>query len=134
MDKETHESIEEENYSTKSIAPKNPTVALANDLANESMTVANLDFAVNEIVWTKVRGFATWPARIERIITTPAGRTMYEIYWFSDYRRSKVFRLQVFKFLENFEKFAMKFDEVVDLKTAFEAMYTYRQKFSGNNI
>lgn len=96
------------------------------------MTVTNPDFVVKEIIWAKIKGFYHWPAQIDKIITTAAGITMYEIIWFNDYRRSKIYKSQVFKFLENFEQFSNKFDDVVGLKTAaFEAMCTYRQNNFG---
>lgn len=91
--------------------------------------VAKPEFAVKEIVWSKLRGHSHWPARIERIVSNAAGTKMFDVVWFNDYRRSRIYRLQVFKFLENFEKFAIKFDDVVGLKTAaFEAMYCYRKE------
>lgn len=87
------------------------------------------DFVVNEIIWAKIRGSAHWPAKIERIVSTVAGLICYEIIWFNDYRRSKIHRTQAYKFLHNFEKFAVKFDQIIGLRTAaFEAMYEYRRQ------
>lgn len=99
---------------------------------SNTLTVAKPDFALNDIVWAKLKGYCHWPARIDKIIKTPSGSTMYEVVWFNDNRRSKMYKLQVFKFFENFEEFAKKFDDVIGLKTAaFEAMYIYRQNHFG---
>lgn len=99
---------------------------------SETLTVAKPEFAVNEIIWAKLKGFCHWPARIDKVIRTHSGSTMYEVIWYNDNRRSKMYKLQVFKFLENFEQFAKKFDDVIGLKTAaYEAMYTYRQNNFG---
>lgn len=76
-------------------------------------TVAVMPFKINEIVWGKIRGWPHWPARI----TVLEGRR-YEVIWFNDYRKSKLFPSQVFKFTENFEKFAVKFPNSVGLQTA----------------
>lgn len=86
------------------------------------------DFVLNEIVWAKIRGFVCWPAKIDRVIAANRGATKYVVLWYNDYRRTTVFKSQIFKFLDSFEKFATKFDDVIGLKTAaFEAMYEYRQ-------
>lgn len=91
-------------------------------------TIAKPDFAPKEIVWAKIRGFPHWPAKISCVTTTANGKIMYEVKWYNDYRCTKIHKMQVFKFLENFEKFSSKFDEVIGLKTAaFEALYEYRQ-------
>lgn len=54
---------------------------------------------------------------------------MYDIVWFNDYRHSNIYKSQAYKFFEQFEKFADKFDDVIGLKAAaFEAMYEYKKK------
>lgn len=54
---------------------------------------------------------------------------MYEIVWCNDYRRSKIHKKQISKFLENFEIYSKSFDDFIGLKTAaFEAMYEYRKE------
>lgn len=95
----------------------------------ETNAVAKPEHRVNEIIWAKIKGFAHWPAKIAKISSTANGNIFYEVVWYNDYRRTKIYKLQVFKFFENFEKFASKFDEVVGLKTAaFEAMYEYKKR------
>lgn len=76
-------------------------------------TVAVLAFSVNEIVWGKIRGWPHWPARV----TSIEGRK-FEVVWFNDYRKSKLFRTQLFKFCDNFEQFAQKFPTTIGLETA----------------
>lgn len=95
------------------------------------LTIACPEFNVNEIIWAKIKGFSHWPAKIERIITRPNGSVMYEVRWYNDYRKTKLYKLQVFKFFENFEKYAEKFNDVIGLKVAaFEAMYEYRKNMT----
>lgn len=63
-------------------------------------------------------------------MTSAAGAIMYEISWYNDYRKSKIYKSQAHKFLNNFEEFSAKFDDIIGLRTAaFEAMYEYRRKF-----
>lgn len=96
---------------------------------NESLTIAKPDFLVGDIIWAKIKGSVHWPAKIDRILTKANRVMMYEIIWYNDYRRSKIYRLQANKFLENFEQYASRFDDVIGLKTAaFEAMFEYRAK------
>lgn len=91
------------------------------------------EFVMHEIVWAKIKGSSHWPARIENIIASSRGCTKYVVFWYNDYRRSVIFKSQAYKFLENFEKFAVKFDDIIGLKTAaFEAMYQYRQRMIKN--
>lgn len=91
-------------------------------------TVAIITFSPNEIVWGKIKGSVHWPAKIDRIINTARGY-MYEIRWYNDHRRTKVGKNQIFKFLPNFESFAVNFDKVVGVKAAaLEAMIDYKRK------
>lgn len=77
-------------------------------------------FSKNEIVWAKIRGSVHWPAKI-----TAIGQRQFEVYWFNDYRRSKVFRTQIFKFYPNFEKFSVHFTTSVGLETAAKEALIY---------
>lgn len=118
--------------------PTNSTVDVQCNIASTSidtkgksscLTLAKPDFKINDIVWGKIKGSPHWPAKIDRITATSNGLIMYELVWYNDYRRTKVNRLQVFNFLDNFEKFAKRFGDIIGLKTAgFEAMYEYRRK------
>lgn len=106
---------------------------IANKLPNSPpknmLTIAKPDFKINEIIWAKIKGSVHWPAKIDRILSKSNGTIMYDVIWYNDYRRSKIYKLQAVKFLENFEKYSERFDDVVGLKTAaFEAMYEYRTK------
>lgn len=79
----------------------------------EELAIVKPDFTKNEIIWAKIRGSHHWPAKIDRIYTTPRGLIMLEIIWYNDYRRSKIHKTQAYKFLENFESFAVKFDDIM---------------------
>lgn len=61
-------------------------------------------------------GFPHWPCKIKSF---PSDRHA-EVVWFNDYRKTKIFRTQMFKFLPNFHKYAEKFDDCIGLKTADE--------------
>lgn len=87
-------------------------------------TVALPDFSVDDIVWAKLRGSPHWPARI---VAIENGR--FEIYWYNDYRKSKVNRSQLFKFHVNFDTFSKKGNSNVHLETAIkEALITLASK------
>lgn len=80
---------------------------------NENNVVVALDYSLNEVVWGKIRGWPHWPARI----TSIEGRR-FEIQWFNDYRKSKLFRTQLFKFYKNYDEFSKLFEQKVGLETA----------------
>lgn len=85
------------------------------------------DFELEEIVWAKIRGFVHWPAKIVAIL--PNGK--YEVVWFNDYRRTNLFKTQLFKFIANFESYAKNFDKKIGLRTAaMEAMIIYGQRMN----
>lgn len=88
-------------------------------------TVANIEFLRNEVVWGKIRGWPHWPARIVEF-----ENKRIEILWFNDYRRTKVFRTQLFKFYPNFNEFAQKFSSNIGLETAAKEALLY---LSANN-
>lgn len=84
--------------------------------------VAKHNFSVGEIVWAKIRGHSHWPAKVLSFISN--GRA--EVLWFNDYRSTKLYCSQLYKFMPNFEIFSMKFDVTVGLKAAAkEAMICY---------
>lgn len=63
--------------------------------------VAVPEFKLDEVIWSKLRGWPHWPARILSF-----EENKIEIYWFNDYRTSKVFKSALFKFdSSNCEKF-----------------------------
>lgn len=79
------------------------------------------EFKLKEIVWAKIKGFPHWPATVEKIY----GKTnqMAEIFWLNDYRRSKILKTQMFKFVKNFDMYAKDYDKYIGLETAVkEAM------------
>lgn len=82
-------------------------------ISTENNIIAVLDYSLHEIVWGKIRGWPHWPAKI----TSIEGRR-YEVIWFNDYRKSKLFRSQLFKFFKNYDEFSKLFDQKVGLETA----------------
>lgn len=80
---------------------------------NGNNVVSNLTYTLNEVVWGKIRGWPHWPARI----TSIEGRR-YQVQWFNDYRNSKLFRTQLFKFYKNYDEFSKPFAQKVGLETA----------------
>lgn len=96
-----------------------------------STVIAVQQFKINDIVWAKIKGSPHWPAKVKGISQTAAGKLMYEIRWYNDYRRTKIHRLQLCTFLENFRTFSSKLDQTVGLRAAaFEAMYDYRSQMT----
>lgn len=95
---------------------------------DEIKTVAVMPFSTGEVIWCKIRGAVHWPAKILQI-----GTRQIEVEWFNDYRTSKVFRSQIYKFYPNFRLFAEKFDTTVGLKAAAqEAMIHIADKININ--
>lgn len=90
--------------------------------------VAHLEFKINEVVWGKLRGWPHWPAKIMAI-----EQRRYEIYWFNDHRKSKVFRSQMFKFHDNFVTFSKKFNSSISLETAAKEALMYLSSTSSKN-
>lgn len=91
-------------------------------------TVAVPEFKVGEIVWAKLRGWPHWPAKLLAIESK-----RYEIYWFNDYRKSKVFRSQLFKFHDHFSTFSQKFGSSIGLETAAKEALLYSTSTNSKN-
>lgn len=68
--------------------------------AAKSNAVAVMQFTPNEVVWAKLRGHPHWPAKIVTI-----ENNKFEIVWFNDYRKSKVFRSQLYKFHDYLDEY-----------------------------
>lgn len=99
-----------------------PTIEMVNQ-ENENIRndfVAVLEFSVNEVVWGKIRGWPHWPARI----TTIEGKK-FEVQWFNDYRKSKLFRTQLYKFVDNFKEFSKLFPQKIGLECAAKEACIY---------
>lgn len=75
--------------------------------------VATISFKIGDIVWAKIKGFVAWPARIVSISSK-----MAVVFWLNDYRSTKVYQTQIFKFLERFDEFSKRFSDTVGLETA----------------
>lgn len=89
-----------------------------------SNVISKIVFRENEVVWCKIKGFVHWPARIERIEIV-GGKQCFIVFWFNDYRTSKVFGGQLFKFLPNFQKYSANFKGKIGLETAAKEAVIY---------
>lgn len=88
-----------------------------------------MDFKLNETIWAKIKGHPHWPAKIKSF---PSHR-MAGVVWYNDYRRTKVYKTQLFKFLTHFDQFAARFDDTVGLKAAAqEALICYGQNLNAD--
>lgn len=97
----------------------------ANEVVPTVKTVATTEFVVGNIVWAEIRGSPHWPAEI---LSFPSNR-MVDVVWFNDYRKTRVYRTQIFNFLRNFDEYCKKSEDFIGLKTAvMEAMICYSQK------
>lgn len=83
-------------------------------------TIAKFEFKIGEAVWCKLKGSSHWPARI---ISFDGRR--YDVYWFNDYRQSKVYHSQLFKFEPNIHEFSKKFEKIQGLETAAKEALIY---------
>lgn len=55
------------------------------------------------------------------------------VFWFNDYRKTNLYRTQIFKFLVNFDEFSKRFSDTVGLEAAAkEALIVYGQNINGN--
>lgn len=96
-------------------------------IAPVNLSMVKIEFHINEIVWCKIKGCPHWPAQI---LAFPSNK-MALVKWFNDYRQTKVYRTQLFKFLANFDQYALRFDDVVGLKTASrEALIVFGQNLN----
>lgn len=94
-------------------------------------TVAKIEFKVGEVVWARIRGYPHWPARIQSF---PSNK-MATVIWFNDYRRTKLYKTQIFKFLVNFDEFSKRFNDTVGLETAArEALISYGNGIQANDM
>lgn len=118
----TSESASSESTKSKSADSKEAMLVASSETAisekTTDVTIQNqlqvIDFKIEEVVWAKIKGYPHWPAKIKSF---PSNRTA-EVVWFNDYRKTKIFRTQLFKFLPHFDTFAKKFDETIGLKKA----------------
>lgn len=87
----------------------------------EDTTVAKIDFSINEVVWAKIRGYPAWPAKIKSF---PNLKTAI-VVWFNDYRTTKIYKTQLFKFLPFFDRNSVNFDKTIGLKKAAQEGLIY---------
>lgn len=109
-----------------SLEGENPPKRQRASVDNACTQLDVVRFAIGEIIWAKIRGSPHWPAQIKSFPT----HNTAEVLWFNDYRRTKVFRTKLFKFMPHFDEFAVKFQTSVGLETAArEALICFGEKF-----
>lgn len=115
-------NISEENSdeinSTEATKP-NQIITDSNESASIK-TVAVAPFALGEVIWGKIRGWPHWPAKVIAI-----ERNRINVEWFNDYRTSKLYRSQIFKFYPNYDIFSEKFSSSVGLESAAKEALCY---------
>lgn len=88
---------------------------------NVRNVIARIDNKIDEVVWAKIKGHTHWPAKIKAF---PSSK-MAIVVWFNDYRTTKIYRTQLFKFLVHFDEFSKKFDQIIGLETAAQEALIY---------
>lgn len=101
------------NTCIETLENENIDISAETVLKNPTKTIAKLSYAVGEVIWGKIRGWPHWPAKVVQ----NHGR-LIEVEWFNDYRTTKLYHTQMFKFYPNYDVFAEKFQTSVGLKTA----------------
>lgn len=61
--------------------------------------IALMEFQTDDLVWCKLKGHPSWPAKVLNVYGK--NRQMLEVYWFKDYRSSKVHKGQCKPFKEH---------------------------------
>lgn len=87
------------------------------------LAVAVIPFKIGDVVWGKIQGWPHWPAKVTKIFPR-----QYEVEWFNDFRTTKLYRSQIYKFGPNFEIFADKFDSTAGLREAAEQALIFFSK------
>lgn len=103
------------------------SVVTVDNKQSDVNTIALMPFVIGEVVWGKIRGWPHWPARIVKIHSPPYTKTpiRYEVYWFNDYRTTKLFRSQVYNYNQNYEIYTKKCETTIGLKTATREALMY---------
>lgn len=106
----------------ESVFPENSPIDLYMDVIHtKEQTVAAIDFQIGEIIWAKLKGYPHWPAKIKSFPNSK----MAVVVWFNDYRVTKMYKAQLYKFLINFDNFSKKFDQTIGLRTAAQETLIY---------
>lgn len=108
---------------------ENPDERSSQTSVDATKSVSKIDFKVKEIVWAKIKGSPHWPAEILAFTSAK----MVLVKWFNDYRTTKIYRTQLYKFLTNFDEFAKRFDDTIGLRTAAnEALICFGQSLEAS--
>lgn len=101
--------------------------ARTNQTKDVQPTVSNalvpMDLMPGDIVWAKIKGYPYWPAKIERIFG--AKNQMVEVFWFNNYKRTKMCRASCMSFLSNFDRFRSSFNNYIGLEPAAKEAIIY---------
>lgn len=89
--------------------------------------VAKPDYAIGEVVWAKIKGFPNWPAKVVQVYGSM--NQMVEVFWFNDYRKTRMHKGQICKFHSNFEVFSPQFDKHIGLQTAIKEALIYLSSY-----
>lgn len=82
---------------------------------NRSMAISTQPFKVGEVIWGKIRGWPHWPGKIVHVFPQ-----QFEVIWYNDFRVTKLYRSQIYKFAANLQIFAEKLDTTIGLREAAE--------------
>lgn len=82
-----------------------------------------MDIMPGAIVWAKIKGAPFWPAKVERVYGLK--NQMVEVYWFNNYKRTKMCRASCVSFLANFDRFRPNFDKHIGLEPAAKEAIIY---------
>lgn len=115
-------SVETHVVKVDSFEANNVMIPTEIQLSHTPNIISRIDFRINEVVWAKIKGFAHWPAKIKLFAPN---RKMVTVVWFNDYRTTKVYTTQIFKFLQHFDKFAVNFDKTIGLRKAAQEGLIY---------
>lgn len=99
------------------------------DQGSSVNVVAKIEFRVGEIVWARIKGFPHWPAQVRSF---PSAK-MVDVFWLNDYRKTRIYRTQMWKFLINFDEFSKRFNDTVGLEAAAkEGLILYGDHIAAN--
>lgn len=101
----------------------NVTQACSTIATTQCLTIAKPDFAIGEVCWARIRGHPFWPAKIERIYGK--SNQMVEVWWFNDYRRTRMLKAHLKPFLSNYDELKKTFENHIGLETAVKEAVIY---------
>lgn len=82
-----------------------------------------MEFVPGDIVWAKIKGYPHWPAKVERVYGVK--NQMVEVFWFNNYKRTRMNKGQLLNFLTNFDRFRPDFVNHIGLEPAAKEAILY---------